>query len=91
MLASAAYLLGLKYFCYRINKLSMLSASIILIAINLFYFLKLQNGRRIVKEKPFINDSKKLSEMIAVLYFIITIVMSFLGPLYGKVLWEQCK
>lgn len=84
-------IISLKYFCYNVNKWSMIVLFLIILGLNYWYFSKLGKGKEIIKKKPLFFDNRQLSIICAVLFFLISVSWLFWGPIYGKYLLENCK
>jgi hypothetical protein len=84
-------IVALKFFCYEIKVV--VQFLILLLIIFLNYFLYHRKGRAydIIKESPIIGNSKTLSILITILFFLVTTSWLFWGPIYGKHLLSQCK
>lgn len=84
-------IISLKYFCYNVNKWSMIVLFLIILGLNYWYFGMLGKGKEIIKKKPLYFGNSQLSIICTILFFLISVSWLFWGPIYGKYLLENCK
>lgn len=84
-------IIALKFYCYQIEVWIQFMITVFFIFINYLIFHRSGRAKQIVKSKPNILNSKGLSIIITILFFLITVSWLFWGPIYGKHLWGQCK
>lgn len=83
--------IALTGYCYKIGKWFMIGIAILMIYSNYLIFHRTGKAQEIIKEKPSIGNSKRLSIVITWIFFLITVSWLFWGPIYGKYLLSQCK
>lgn len=80
-----------RFFCMSIDKWLMIGILVLLIGINYFYFHRAGKAKEIVKLKPKVLNSNKLSILFTILFFIITLSFLFWEPIYVKQVLEHCR
>jgi hydrogenase-4 membrane subunit HyfE len=83
--------LALKFFCYQIPVWIQFTMTLVFIFLNYLLFYRTNKVKQIIKSKPTILNSKALSIISTILFFLITVSWLFWGPIYGKHLLGQCK
>jgi len=78
-----------RYYCITIGKWPMLGALLFILGINYLYFHRTGKAKEIVKTKPMFYSNHRLSILITILFFIITISFLFWGPIYAKYILEH--
>lgn len=79
-------------FCFSLNKWSMIIISLLIMGINYLLYSRSGKAKKIIKLKPKVFNSNKLSIVIVILFFVITASFLFWGPIYVKhILEEHCK
>jgi hypothetical protein len=79
-------------FCMSFGKWQMITIFLLIIGVNYLLFSKSGKAKEIVKLKPKIFNSNKLSIFIVVLFFVITASFLFWEPIYVKqILEEHCR
>ena len=84
-------IIALKFFCYQIPVWIQFTIVLLFIFLNYLIFHRTNKAKQIIKSKPNILNSKVLSIIITILFFLITVSWLFWGPIYGKHLLDQCK
>jgi len=79
------------FLCISIDKWTMIGVLLLLIIANYFHFYLTRKCKEIVKLKPKLLNSNKLSMLMVVCFFLITFSFLFWGPVYVKHILEQCK
>jgi len=78
----------IKFFCFEMTKTLMFLPICMFLIFNFFYFNKSGRASKIVKEKPMFFSNHKLSTIIVLLFFIVTLSFLFWGAFYTKYLLE---
>lgn len=84
-------IIALKLYCYQIEVWIQFMITVIFIFLNYLIFHRTNRAKQIIKSKPKILNSKALSIIITISFFLITASWLFWGPIYGKHLLDQCK
>lgn len=74
---------------YNMSKYVMVSIFIIIVIVNYLIFYKSGKGKQLVKEKPKVLNSHKVSLLFTVIFFLITTSCLFWGPILVKILLER--
>jgi hypothetical protein len=77
-------IIALKLFCYDVSKWIMLGILGIILFINFGIFYNTGKGSEIVKQKPSLLGSRKISIFFVLTFFLISISWLFWGPIYAK-------
>lgn len=83
--------IALHFFCYEISKWIMISVLACILLFNYFYYSKSGRDKIIVKEKPVFFGSQRVSILISIIFFVVTISWMFWGPFYGKYVLDNCN
>lgn len=81
-------ILLIKFFCFEMTNFLMFLPTCLFLLFNYFFFYKSGKAIEITKEKPMFFLNHKLSVIITLLFFIITLSFMFWGPIYTKYLLE---
>ena len=84
-------IVGRKWFCANMKPWMQMTILAIIILLNYLGYSRTGKARAVVQNKPSIGDSKKISFIITLLFFLTTASWLFWGPIYGKYLLETCK
>ena len=79
------------FFCISIDKWPMIGILILLIIANYFHFHLSGKNKEIIKLKPKVLNSNKLSILMVVCFFLITFSFLLLGAFYVKEILEHCR
>lgn len=79
-----------RFYCISIGKWVMLSICILIILLNYLYFDKSGLAKEIIKIKPLLFKSPKISIVTTILFFIISVSIIFWGPICVKELLNNC-
>lgn len=78
-----------RFFCMSLNKWPMLGVLVLLLTINLFYYHRKGKSKEIIKNKPMFSSNHKLSIIMTLLFFTISLSFIFFGPVYAKKIMEE--
>lgn len=81
-------ILLIKFFCYEMTNLLMFLPICLFLLFNYYFFHKSGRARKIVKEKPMFFSNHKLTTVMVLLFFIVTLSFLFWGAFYTKYLLE---
>lgn len=84
-------IIAIKYYCYQIKVWIFVLIVGLIIFLNYLIFHRTDRANQVIKSNPNILNSKVLSIIITILFFLITVSWLFWGPIYGKYLLEQCR
>lgn len=79
------------FYCVSIGKWVMLSICVIMILLNYLYFEKSGLAKEIIKIKPLLLKSPKISVVMTILFFMLSISIIFWGPICVKELLNNCN
>ena len=79
------------FYCVSIGKWVMLSICVIMILLNYLYFDKSGLAKEIIKIKPLLLKSPKISVVMTILFFMLSISIIFWGPICVKELLSNCN
>jgi len=80
-----------RFYCISIGKWVMLSICVLMILLNYLYFDKSGLAKEIIKIKPLLLKSPKISVVMTILFFIISVSIIFWGPICVKELLSNCN
>ena len=81
----------LKLYCVHFGAWRHFLITIIVVIINYFLYIKSGRLKKIIKTQPKIANSKRLSLVVVIAFFIVTASYLFWGPIYTKAIFEKCK
>ena len=84
-------IIALKLYCYQIEVWIQFLLTMVIIFINYMIFHRTGRAKQIIKSKPMIRNSKGLSIILTLLFFLITASWLFWGSIYGKHILSHCK
>ena len=83
--------IAIKYFCYEVAVTFQFLVLLLLLLTNWWIYMGLKRSHYVIKSKPIFRNSRLVSKVITVLFFLISISWLFWGPIYGKHILEGCK
>ncbi|ELR68001.1 hypothetical protein C900_01281 [Fulvivirga imtechensis AK7] len=84
-------ILMINFYCYSIGKWVMLGIVAFCIGANYFIFHKTGKAKEIIRNNPKFFNNHKLSIVLTIAFFLITLSFIFWGPIYTKYLLNQCR
>lgn len=84
-------IIALKFYCYQIQVWIQFLVAVFIISLNYLIFHRTDRAKQVIKSNPNILNSKPLSIVITILFFLITVSWLFWGPIYGKYLLQLCR
>jgi len=75
-------------FNYNMSEYMMIGIFSIIMAVNYLVFYRIEKGKRLVKEKPKLLKSHRLSILFTLIFFLVTISFLFFGPIYVRNILE---
>ena len=73
---------------YNMSEYMMIGIFFIIMAVNYLVFYRTEKGKRLVKEKPKLLKSHRLSILFTLIFFLVTISFLFFGPIYVRNILE---
>jgi|SRR5690554_696155 len=82
--------LVIKYFCVNIDKWYPIGVFCVILSFNYWIFDYRGLGKKIVDRQPTLFNSKRISIVLTIVFFVITVSWLFWGPFYSRYLLENC-
>lgn len=78
-------------FCKSLNKWEMIGIFVLIFIINSYLIYNSESTKKIIKEKPRFFNNQKLSIILTITFFVLTMSYLFWGSIYIRNILEQCK
>lgn len=83
---------SIRFCCIALSKWIMMSIGAIFVFANYLYFHRSGRSKKIVKAKPMLYSSHRMSMLLTSVFFLILVSSMFWGPILSKhLLNEYCK
>lgn len=82
--------LVIKYYCINLDKWYPIGVFCVILGLNYWNYIYKGIGRKIVKEQPILFNSKRISKVLTIAFFVITVSWLFWGSFYSRYLLENC-
>jgi hypothetical protein len=86
-----AQLATVHFFCYSFSTWGMIGVMIAFLILNYLLFTRTGKGKRIIKNTPPVIYNNRVTKVIVILFFVVTVSSLIYGPIILKNLTENCK
>ena len=78
-------------YCDDLKPWSMFLVLLLIIALNYFFYIKMQRNNEVIRTQPCFFNDLKLSKALTVIFILFTTSLLFWGPIYLKSILDHCR